>query len=184
MHRFGFDIAAIGTLLLIVYIIFDLIRNKTTNLPKRLVLYSFIFYSIIVFQLTTGGINIPPVVLVGVRFQLVPFSFVNDLIAIYQGGGPNWHFWNSVKLSFYNLIMLFPLGIYFPVLYNVKKIKRVILYTLIISLSIEVYQTIFTYFGLTMFRQFNVDDILLNTLGAVVGYYFYRLGRMSPFLFG
>jgi len=47
----------------------------------------------------------------------------------------------------------------------------VILYSLIISFSIEVYQTIFTYFGLTMFRQFNVDDILLNTLGAILGFY-------------
>ena len=35
----------------------------------------------------------------------------------------NWFFWNSVRLTLYNVIMLLPLGVYLKVLFN-KRHKK------------------------------------------------------------
>ncbi|MDW7652081.1 MAG: VanZ family protein [Bacillota bacterium] len=170
------NILPIGIILLIVYISLDLIKNRGKRIAKRLIFYSFVFYLFNVFQVTTGGIHVPPDsnFQSGFSPQLVPFRFIADWFALYQRQGAGWFFWNSVKLSAYNFIMLFPLGVYLPLLYKLNKWKKAALYLFLTSLTIEVYQIIFSYFGLTMFRQFNVDDILLNTLGGLFGYYAFQ----------
>lgn len=176
MYRF--DIVAVGTLFLIIYILYDFMRHGTQKLLRRVMIYSFIFYALNVLQLTTGGVNIPPEnnnLDWNTYFQLTPFYFLLDLFVHYQVRGLDWFFWNSVKLSLYNLIMLFPLGVYLPVLFGIKSLRRVTLYATMISLTIEVYQVILSYTGLTFYRTFNVDDILLNTLGAVIGFLVYQL---------
>lgn len=174
------DLLPIGTLLLILYIVFDFFRNRTKSLLKRLVFYSFIFYLIIVLQVTTGGINIPPrEEFQIVTLQLLPFKFLFDWLQIYQTRGFDWIYWNSVKLSMYNVIMLLPLGIYLPVLFNVKIFKKVALYIMLFSLTIEIYQSIFSYFGLIILRTSNIDDLILNTLGGVIGFFIYNIALGS-----
>jgi glycopeptide antibiotics resistance protein len=64
-----------------------------------------------------------------------------------------------------NLIMLLPLGIYLPLLYRrAKSFFAVSLAAFLISVSIELLQLA------TSFRSADVDDVLLNTLGAMIGY--------------
>jgi glycopeptide antibiotics resistance protein len=67
--------------------------------------------------------------------------------------------------------MLFPLGVYLKVLFNKKEIRKAALIILLVPFVIETYQIVFSYFGLVFPRAFDVDDIMLNTLGGVVGYY-------------
>lgn len=74
--------------------------------------------------------------------------------------------------------MLLPLGIYFPVLFNIKSVKKVALYTFLCSLIIESYQVVFSFFGFVYNRTFNVDDLLVNTLGGIAGYAFYKLYKL------
>jgi glycopeptide antibiotics resistance protein len=69
-----------------------------------------------------------------------------------------------------NFLMLLPLGIYIPLLY--KKLSNffvVLLISFLVSSTIEVLQLI------TRFRSADVDDILLNTLGACSGFILYKL---------
>lgn len=69
-----------------------------------------------------------------------------------------------------NFIMLLPLGIYLPVLYKrMKHFIPVVLVCFFISLTIEVLQLV------TSYRSADVDDILLNTLGACFGFILYKL---------
>lgn len=166
-----FDVFTVGLLFLIVYIIIDLIRQKTKYLLKRIVFYSFLVYLLVVVQLTTGGIAIPPQKdLSHPVIQPIPGYFIWDWIQQYRKSGLDWFFWNSVKLSLENLIMLLPLGIYLPVLFRVKSFKRLSLITFLISLTIETYQFILGYAGFIFGRTSNVDDLILNTLGGVIGY--------------
>ncbi|MDR5658440.1 VanZ family protein [Serpentinicella sp. ANB-PHB4] len=170
------DIVPIGSLLLVLYIISDFFKHKKSKLLKRIVRYSFIFYLLYVVQVTTGGINIPPLrEYRGISYQLVPFKFLQDWVEMYNRGGTDWFFLNSVKLSLYNLVMLLPLGIYFPVLFHIKSFKKVVLYTMLTSLTIEIYQLIFSYYGLVLLRTANIDDIILNTVGGIIGYFIYRI---------
>lgn len=86
MDNLIINIASIGTLLLIIYIIIDCIRHKTANFLRRLMYYSFVFYLLFVFEYTTGCILIPlNQQLSGTaRIQLLPFQFVLDWIDRYQ----------------------------------------------------------------------------------------------------
>lgn len=163
-------LAFVGIILLSLYVIIDLIRLKQINILRRVIFYSFLFYLIIVIELTTGGISLPPSENQFFRWQLIPFHFIYDWFLV-SGGS---FFWNAVKLSFFNFIMLFPLGVYLGLLYNIKQLKKATLIVFLTSLSIEVYQFVLGYFGFIFSRTFNIDDLILNTLGGVLGFIIFK----------
>ena len=73
-----------------------------------------------------------------------------------------------------NFVMLLPLGIYLPLLY--KRISRfvpVLLVSLMVAVIIEMLQLA------TSFRSVDIDDVLLNTSGACVGYLIFKLIKLS-----
>lgn len=69
-----------------------------------------------------------------------------------------------------NFFMLFPLGIYLPLLYKrCSNLFAVFLIGMLTSTLIETLQLI------TRFRSADVDDVFLNTLGASAGFIFFKL---------
>lgn len=72
-----------------------------------------------------------------------------------------------------NLVMLLPLGIYTPLLFpKLSGFFRVFFICLLVSICIELMQLI------TNVRSTDIDDVILNTSGAVVGYLIYRFLRL------
>ncbi len=75
-----------------------------------------------------------------------------------------------------NFIMLLPLGIYLPLLY--KRLRKfsgffaVLVISFFISVSIELLQLA------TNYRSTDVDDVMLNTAGACVGFILYQLIKL------
>ena len=66
--------------------------------------------------------------------------------------------------------MLLPLGIYLPQLY--KKISSfipVLLVSMLVAILIEALQLA------TSYRSVDIDDVLLNTTGAVIGFILYKI---------
>ena len=79
------------------------------------------------------------------------------------------HKLNSVENLAGNLIVFVPLGFLLPLVSeDFRRFSDVLLYVFTFSLGIEVFQ-LFSAFG-----AFDVDDILLNCLGASVGYWIYK----------
>ena len=69
-----------------------------------------------------------------------------------------------------NCAMFIPTGIVVPCLYkNLRSFKKTVLTGFLISLSIEIIQLPFAV------RASDVDDLILNTLGVVIGYGIYKL---------
>ena len=69
-----------------------------------------------------------------------------------------------------NFVMLLPLGIYLPQLY--KKISSfipVLLVSMLVAILIEALQLA------TSYRSVDIDDVLLNTTGAVIGFILYKI---------
>uniref|UniRef100_A0A0M0KN47 VanZ-like domain-containing protein n=1 Tax=Halalkalibacterium halodurans TaxID=86665 RepID=A0A0M0KN47_ALKHA len=66
--------------------------------------------------------------------------------------------------------MLLPLGVYVSLLFEVNRLSRAALIVFSTSLLIEVTQLTLSGFGFVWARSFNVDDLLLNTLGGVIGF--------------
>ena len=72
-----------------------------------------------------------------------------------------------------NLVMLLPLGIYIPLLFpGLSGFFRVFIICLCVSISIELMQLI------TSVRSTDIDDVILNTSGAVIGYILYKFLRL------
>lgn len=83
--------------------------------------------------------------------------------------------WNESSLQMwkeivYNILLFVPMGILFPIMFlNCRKVWRMILTAAGVSVLIESIQLIF-HIGL-----FEFDDMLHNTLGAVMGYLVYKV---------
>ncbi|HUS01253.1 MAG TPA: VanZ family protein [Chitinophagaceae bacterium] len=72
-----------------------------------------------------------------------------------------------------NIVLFAPLGIFLPLLSRkFYSLKRMIVTAFICSLSIELIQLIGRQFG--NYRTVDIDDIILNTLGAILGYFIVR----------
>ena len=67
-----------------------------------------------------------------------------------------------------NMVMFLPFGFFVSYYLKSDNIKAPLLLTIIASISIEEVQ-------LLIGRVFDVDDILLNILGGLVGYFLYRI---------
>ncbi|ERN53977.1 VanZ family protein [Alkalihalophilus marmarensis] len=179
------NVVFIGSILIVAYFIFDLLKNRNKPFIRRVLFASFLFYLFNVLQQITGGIHIPPLAemnywSVEYHIQLVPFYFIADLINHYSHSGLSWFFWNAVKLSFFNVLLLLPLGIYLSI-YKVNSFKKAGIIIIGVSFALETLQIVLSYSGLTYPRSFNVDDLLLNTLGGLVGYtLFKRVKKLFP----
>jgi glycopeptide antibiotics resistance protein len=126
-----------------------------------------------VAHVTIGSLHIPPDSLGYVRVQLIPFYFVKDFMTVQQMG--NWFLLNALKLSFYNVLLLMPLGFYLGFLFEVKRKASAILLVFLTSLLIETVQWILSAAGVIWSRTFNVDDLLLNTIGGLIGYVVFKI---------
>ncbi|WP_418936199.1 VanZ family protein [Natronobacillus azotifigens] len=97
--------------------------------------------------------------------QLIPFYFVFDSIESGYIGSAYWQ----------NFILLFPLGVFSPLLFRrLRNLKLTILTAFFVSTSIETIQLIMS-LTIGSNRTFNVDDIILNTSGAIIGYFIYKI---------
>ncbi|MFA9556544.1 VanZ family protein [Evansella sp. AB-rgal1] len=155
----------VGVILLIIYIVFDLVKNKKRKelLLRRVVFYSFLYYLINLINLTIFPID-PYNFGFILDTQLIPFYFVYE------------SFTYGLDMAYVNnLLMLLPLGIYIPLLFpRFRKLSYTLMICFLFSLSIEVTQLILNQTWGVM-RQFNVDDLILNTAGAAIGFVGYKL---------
>lgn len=84
-------------------------------------------------------------------------------------------FRGNINIALYNVVgnilMFVPLGVFIPILFkNKDKISWILLYGFLASFFIEINQ-----FFIKGNRAADVDDIIFNTIGAVIGYAIYKV---------
>lgn len=95
--------------------------------------------------------------------NLVPFKTINMYVDAISSGIISYHLIVDNLLG--NIILFIPIGIYLPYYFNnVTKIIQVFLVTLILIFIVEATQL------LTMRGRFDIDDLILNTCGALIGF--------------
>ncbi|WP_426452758.1 VanZ family protein [Paenibacillus sp. S-38] len=101
---------------------------------------------------------------IGARlFNVYPFHSIKQYIL--NRDSYNFNTW-AMNL-FGNLFMLFPYGVLLPMLFKqMRRAFRFLVSLIGFNLFIEVFQY------LTMLGSFDVDDMILNSTGAVAGYLF------------
>lgn len=68
-----------------------------------------------------------------------------------------------------NMLLFMPYGFYLSYFMKLRKVKYVLAFSLFVSVAVEIIQY-------RIGRVFDIDDIILNITGGVLGYYLYRLG--------
>ncbi len=103
------------------------------------------------------------------RYNLKPFKEINRFIMYYSQLG-SW----TVFLNLGGNVMAFiPFGMYIPVISRKKRgLLVTILITFLLTLSIELTQLVMKV------GSFDVDDIILNTIGGIIGYLCISLVRL------
>ena len=101
------------------------------------------------------------------RYNLTLFQEIGR----YYGVGIRTGAWNLFWLNVMGNVCVFvPWGLFLPSLFQkCKKVFFVILLSLELSLIVEIVQLV------TRVGSFDVDDLLLNTIGGWIGFIIYRL---------
>ena len=146
-------IFVIPAILVLQYLIF---RQRNFNQFIEILVFSL--YSIAVF--TVVGIPTVGTFKVNLSFNLLPLiDIVNSPL-------------EYIKNTILNIILFVPLGFLVPAIWkNYRSIKIMFLMGFALSVCIELLQ-IFT------FRLTDIDDLITNTAGAVLGYY---IGKRCSF---
>lgn len=128
-------------------------NNKEFVLYKELFIMGFIVYIMCLFHVVT--------------FQDVSWSTSNVTpfkeILRYDFGSVKF-FKNVIG----NMVMFVPFGFFISYFFHLSKAKIIFFLTIIASVTIEVTQY-------KIGRVFDIDDILLNLLGGLAGYYLYKI---------
>lgn len=156
--NFTWPMVLISVVIMVSFRITYLIKNKEKFvLYKELLMLIFGVYILCLFQVVTfqddttwASNNFIPFQEI-LRYKVSSRLFIKNVLG--------------------NMIMFLPFGFFVSYYLKVEKINLPLLLTLIASLSIELVQ-------LAIGRVFDVDDIILNLLGGIIGFFIYDILRI------
>lgn len=117
----------------------------------------------------------------GLSVNIIPFaSIVKDISKIGNAydGDVLFMIGLIVRNVGGNILLFMPFGFLAPIIWDTfKKVKKTILLGLVISISIELLQLIESLFS-GWGRITDIDDVICNVIGCIVGYFIYKITLM------
>lgn len=143
--------------------------GKTSKENKRLMWVSrllFILYMVCVLYFLLVSEGFGRTNSNGYRYNLTLFAEIKRFYGL-LGGSMNFR---AIINLFGNVVCFVPFGLFVPYIFSKRfSFIRVVTATFIFSLCIELLQLYF------MIGIFDVDDLILNTLGGAIGYIIYKI---------
>lgn len=169
----------LALLITIPYMLYQYHHYGSINKLRTVIIYSFILYLLVIYFLVI--LPLPSIEevsnMTGDFMQLIPFNFINDIIknSHIVLNNPSTYLKGICNVSVYtvvfNIFMTIPFGMYLRYYFKCS-IKKTFLYSFLLSLFFELTQLSGLYFIYPRpYRLFDVDDLLTNTIGGVIGYY-------------
>ena len=172
----------------IPYILQQYHKYGSINKLRSLIVYSFILYLLVVYFLVIlplpsieKVINMDPI-----KPRLIPFSFINDIIreTSFVLNKPSTYLKSltdpCVYTVLFNVLMTIPFGMYLRYYFKCD-LKKCFKYSFFLSLFFELTQLSGLYFIYPKaYRVFDVDDLITNTLGGIIGYIL--MGKLKTIL--
>lgn len=168
----------LGFVFTLPYILYQYHKYGSIPVLRSMIVYSFILYLTNIYFLVI--LPLPPIEEVAnytfPEKQLIPFQFIVDFfretdfvwndISTYIPAIKNPAFYQVL----YNFLMLIPFGIYFRYYFK-KGFWNTAIFTFLLSLFFELTQLTGLY-GIYPrgYRLFDVDDLIINTLGGCFGF--------------
>ena len=174
----------IALLFTIPFILHQYHKYGSINKWRVLIIYSFILYLITIYFLVILPLPNPDEVIYQENMvNLIPFSFITDFISESSivWNDPNTYLQILKEPCFYtvilNIFMTIPFGMYLRYYFKCS-LKKTVFCSFFLSLFFEITQLTGLYHIYKYpYRIFDVDDLLMNTLGGFLG--FYLMGLFS-----
>ena len=173
----------IALLFSIPFVLHQYHKYGSINPFRVLIVYSFILYLITIYFLVILPLpNKEEVIYKPNMIKLIPFGFINDFIreSSFVINDPTTYLKAIKEPCFYtvifNIFMTIPFGMYLRYYFKCD-FKKTLFISLILSLFFELTQVSGLY-GLYPYpyRVFDVDDLIMNTLGGIIGYFIMGFG--------
>ncbi|MGX7024270.1 VanZ family protein [Vagococcus hydrophili] len=173
-------IAFIGT---VPWTIYQYRKHGYFSFWRNLIFFSFIYYCLTAFFLVS--LPLPKERNNTLEFkdhvftQLKPFNMINNFQQVkgFNPSSPKTYLTLFKSFTFlevfFNIALLFPLGVYLRFFFKkASKWYLALLLTFSMTLFFEVSQltALFGYYAYP-YRLFDVDDLLMNTLGGMIGFF-------------
>ncbi len=177
----------IALLFTIPFILHQYHKYGSIHKLRVLIIYSLILYLICIYFLVILPLpKLETVVWKPDMVRLIPFQFILDFIneTSFVISEPSTYLKALLDPCFYtvafNILMFVPFGMYLRYYFRCDW-KKVLLYSFLLSLFFEVTQLTGLYFIYPHpYRIFDVDDLMINTLGGLFGFMF--MGMFVRFL--
>lgn len=162
-------------------------KYGSVNPFRVLIVYSFILYMITIYFLVILPLpNKSEVMFKPNMVRLVPFGFIGDIMneSVFVLSDPSTYLKALKEPCFYtvifNVLMTIPFGMYLRYYFKYN-LKKTIIISFLLSLFFEITQITGLYFIYPYpYRVFDVDDLIMNTIGGILG--FALMGLISRFL--
>ena len=128
--------------------------NKKFSFHEEFLNLLFIIYILLLFELLTGTENSSTS-----GINIFPFSEIFR----YEIGSPMF-IYNVLG----NILLFVPYGYFVARYAKGKSVFQIFIVSLITSFTVEILQV-------RLGRSFDIDDIILNVIGGMLGYFFYKL---------
>ena len=169
----------LAMLITIPYIISQYRKYGSIHSLRTVIVYSFVLYLLTAYFMII--LPLPSIEsvknLTRASMQLIPFKFITDIIKTtpFVFNDVSTYLkslaYSSVYVVLYNIILTIPFGMYLRYYFK-KDLKTTIFYSFLLSLFFELTQLSGLYFIYPRsYRLFDVDDLILNTLGGTLGYF-------------
>ncbi|WP_258173528.1 VanZ family protein [Bacillus inaquosorum] len=159
-----------------------LYKKSRLSIHKHIVIFCLLVYFFNLISVTLFPMPIDADLIKDMKYDsYIPFVSGNNFIPFYffvdvYHEGLQYYVIRSIGG---NLILLLPVGLLFPLLFKkLNNVKRILLTGFFISLFIELAQLSISVYIRSVYRSFDVDDLFLNTLGTVIGYWLFFILSM------
>ena len=133
-----------------------MIADKAYKVRHIIWIYIYMFYGYLAVQEAAG---------IGTIWDLITYGKLDNSINLIPFSS------EGAMTYILNIIMFMPLGFLLPLIWkNFRNAKKVVLMGFLMSLAIEICQ-------LFNIRTTDIDDLMMNTLGAVIGYFIWKLTK-------
>ena len=169
----------IAFLITMPYVLKEYHKYGSVYWYRALIIYSFVLYLLTAYFLVILPLpsRAEVLALTTPRTQLIPFNFITDFInnsglvisdvTTYLTAIKS----NQFIVPLFNLILTIPFGAYLHYYFKYD-LKKTVLYSFLLSLFFELTQLTGLYFIYPRgYRLFDVDDLILNTCGGLIGYF-------------
>ncbi|MBQ8134684.1 MAG: VanZ family protein [Clostridia bacterium] len=158
----------LGAILFIFYLVLSFVTKRP--LGRKILISLFILYITAVASITLFPIIVdPPMPFTDKIIKLIPFSTISEMLltnsdletTFLQIGG--------------NIIMCIPFGAAIPFIIKHKKWYHYLLIGLTFPVLIELTQLLISVSINSYYRTIDIDDVILNFLGIMIGYGIYKI---------